>query len=51
MPAKRRGSAVLCCQPLASGHLLLAMNAIRRCQVGQKSDHRLNIAGNLANVG
>ena len=39
------------CQPLASDHLLLAMNAICRCQASQKSDHGLNTAGNLANVG
>jgi hypothetical protein len=51
MPAKRCRSALLCCQPLASDHLLLAMNAICRCQAGQKSDHRLKTARNLANVG
>ena len=27
------------------------MNAICRCQAGQKSDHRFKTAGNLANVG
>jgi hypothetical protein len=51
MPAKRCGSALRCCQPLASDHLLLAINAICRCQAGQKSDHGLKTAGNLANVG
>ena len=51
MPAKRCGSAFRCCQPLASDHLLLAMNAICRCQADQKSDHGLKIDGNLANVG
>ena len=51
MPAKRCGSAFRCCQPLASDHLLLAMNAICRCQADQKSDHGLKIAGSLANVG
>jgi hypothetical protein len=51
MPAKRCGSAFRCCQPLDSDHLLLAMNAICRCQAGQKSDHGLKIAGSLANVG
>jgi hypothetical protein len=51
MPAKRRGSAFWCCQPPASDHLLLAMNAICRCQAGQKSDHGVKAAGNLANVG
>jgi hypothetical protein len=35
----------------ASDHLLLAMNAICRCQADQKSDHGLRIDGNLANVG
>jgi hypothetical protein len=35
----------------ASDHLLLAMNAICRCQADQKSDHGLKIDGNLANVG
>jgi hypothetical protein len=30
---------------------LLAMNAICHCQAGQKSDHGLKTAGNLANVG
>jgi hypothetical protein len=35
----------------ASDHLLLAMNAISRCQADQKSDHGLKIGGNLANVG
>ena len=35
------------CQPLASDHLLLAMNAICRCQAGQESDYRLNIAGKV----
>jgi hypothetical protein len=30
---------------------LLAMNAICRCQAGQKSDHGVKTAGNLANLG
>ena len=35
---------------MASDPLLLAMNAICRCQAGQKGDHGLKTAGNLANV-
>jgi hypothetical protein len=35
---------------MASDPLLLAMNAICRCQAGQRSDHGLKTAGNLANV-
>jgi len=38
-------------QLLASDHLLLAMNAICRCQTGQKSNHRPKMTLHCASAG